>query len=107
MANLRRVRKELSDELPEFQRGNVMSRNYSKIVFSVRIKKGLTQKQLASLANVSVKTIHRLESGSGGITDDTYSKVFEALDLTLKDVADFFREGETEGHTKTRGLIKS
>ena len=34
-----------------------------------RMDQKLTQSQLAELAGVGVKTIHRIEGGNGGVTD--------------------------------------
>jgi len=71
---------------------DTMAESFSDIVFSYRVRQGLTQQQLANKAEVAVKTIHRIEGGSGGITDTTYEKVFKALDLNWQDVISFVSE---------------
>lgn len=47
--------------------------------------------------NVGVKTIHRIEGGSGGITATTYEKVFRALDIDMVEVVRYLGEKEQQG----------
>jgi len=61
---------------------------FGQLVFAARMEKKLTQNRLAELADVSQKTIHRIEGGSGGITVNTYEKVFAALELSDENLAD-------------------
>ncbi|MGX2962116.1 hypothetical protein JNUCC23_23235 (plasmid) [Peribacillus sp. JNUCC 23] len=44
------------------------------------------------MANVAVKTIHRIEGGSGGITDKTYEKVLGALNIGWEEAVIFLAE---------------
>lgn len=63
-----------------------------RIFFSYRIRGGFTQQQLADEAKVGVKTIHRIEGGSGGITDTTLEKVLRALDVDWEDALTYLAE---------------
>ncbi|SFH49881.1 Helix-turn-helix [Priestia megaterium] len=67
---------------------NVISQSFSVLIRTFRLRFKLTQKGLASKAGVTVKTIYRSESGSGGITDKTYQKIFNALAITPEDMVD-------------------
>ncbi|MEK4671542.1 helix-turn-helix domain-containing protein [Niallia sp. FSL R7-0271] len=68
------------------------SASLGKLVFAARMDKKLTQKELADKSGVAVKTIHRIEGGSGGVTDKTYQKVFTALKLSQDDLAEAFKK---------------
>ena len=84
---------ELISEMPELSpTTDTMSEGFADIVFSYRVRKGLTQQQLADKARVGVKTIHRIEGGSGGITDTTYEKVLRALDVDWEEAVTFLAE---------------
>lgn len=65
---------------------------HARLVFGTRMEQGYTQQQLADLAGVGVKTIHRIEGGSGGITDTTLEKVFAALAVSYDDIAEAFKK---------------
>lgn len=69
-----------------------LSASFGKLVFATRMERKLTQSQLADLANEGVKTIHRIEGGSGGITDTTYEKVFHALKITNEDLEEVLKK---------------
>ncbi|MED3918620.1 helix-turn-helix transcriptional regulator [Priestia aryabhattai] len=77
--------------------GNVISQSFSVLIFAFRLKSGLTQQELADKANVTVKTIHRAEGGSGGIVDKTYQKIFDALEITPQDMADALSKKSNAG----------
>ncbi|MGW6255151.1 MULTISPECIES: helix-turn-helix transcriptional regulator [Bacillati] len=84
---------ELVSEMPALKpTSNTMSEGFADIIFSYRIRQGLTQQKLADLATVAVKTIHRIEGGSGGITDKTYEKVLKALDVDWEEAVTFLAE---------------
>ena len=73
---------ELESAIPTLANNtDTIAEAFSDIVFSYRVRQGLTQQQLANKAEVAVKTIHRIEGGSRDITDATYEKVFKALDI--------------------------
>ncbi|MGN7397948.1 helix-turn-helix domain-containing protein [Peribacillus frigoritolerans] len=69
---------------------------YARLVFGTRMEKGYTQQQLANLADVGVKTIHRIEGGSGGITDKTLDKVFSVLGITHDDIGEAFKQTQDD-----------
>jgi len=77
--------------------GNVISQSFSVLIFAFRLKAKLTQQELADNAGVTVKTIHRAEGGSGGITDKTYQKIFDALAITPEDMADALSKKSNAG----------
>lgn len=49
------------------------------MTFSLRMKQGLTQQQLADKAGVIIEDIHRMEGGSIRVSDVISSKVLGAL----------------------------
>lgn len=69
-----------------------MSEGFADIVFSYRVRKGLTQQQLADMADVTPKTIHRIEGGNGGIKDKTYENVLKALNVDWIEAVSFLSE---------------
>lgn len=48
-------------------------------ILNIRLKKGLSQTQLAELAGFTQKTISRIEGGDPGVKMETYEKVFMVL----------------------------
>ncbi|MFD1067312.1 helix-turn-helix domain-containing protein [Oceanobacillus locisalsi] len=60
---------------------------YAKIIFARRLQCGYTQEELANKANIGLKTISRAEGGFDNLSTVTYDKIFQALDLSVKDVA--------------------
>lgn len=75
---------------------------FADIVFSTRVGGGHTQQQLADMANVSVKTVHRIEGGSGGIVDAELKKVLAALGVEWEEAHTYLVKGEAE---KTGGRV--
>ena len=61
---------------------------YAKIIFSRRIAIGYSQKELAEIAVVGQKTISRAEGGFDNLSTETYNKIFHALNLTVREVAE-------------------
>jgi transcriptional regulator with XRE-family HTH domain len=57
-------------------------------VFALRAKRGLTQRQLASLAGTTQSVIARLESGEHEIRVGILNRIAEALSLTWRVVFD-------------------
>jgi len=95
MANLINLSQQLVNDSQDKSNGNFLSSAFGKMIFSYRIRTNKTQKELAELANVSPKTIHRIEGGSGGIGDETYSKVFKALSISEKEIAEFLLNNQS------------
>jgi transcriptional regulator with XRE-family HTH domain len=60
-----------------------------------RIKKGITQKQLAEMAGVSLSLIGTTESYKNKYSKSTIKKIFKALDLNIKD-ANIFPENKSQ-----------
>ena len=56
----------------------------SRKLRGAREEAGLTQAQLADLAEISSRTIYLFENEKGSIRLDTYLKLLEALGLELK-----------------------
>lgn len=52
-------------------------------ILNIRLKKGLSQKQLGELAGVTQKTISRSEGADPGVKIGTYEKVLMALDTDV------------------------
>lgn len=92
MTDLLKLGKNLADKNPELiPTGTPISRNFAELIFIKRMELGLTQSELAKKAKVGTKTIHRIEGGSGGVTDTTYQKVCDVIGITSDDIAESFR----------------
>lgn len=63
---------------------------FGTIVFSYRMERNLSQKELAKRAGVSVKTIHHAEGGSYNLSFQMYELIFSALEIDKKDYAHLF-----------------
>ncbi|MCJ7842308.1 helix-turn-helix transcriptional regulator [Lederbergia sp. NSJ-179] len=61
---------------------------YAKIIFARRMEFGYSQQELAKKANTGLKTISRAEGGFDNLSTETYDKIFHALDLKVRDVAE-------------------
>lgn len=61
---------------------------YAKIIFFRRVQYGYSQQELADKADVGLKTISRAEGGFDNLSTETYDKIFRALDLSVRDVAE-------------------
>lgn len=92
MADLINLGNQLANDFPDKASGNFIASAFGKMVFSYRVRSKQTQKELAEFAGISTKTIHRIEGGSGGVSDETYAKVFKALKIQEKEIAEFFME---------------
>ncbi|MCG7334302.1 helix-turn-helix transcriptional regulator [Sporosarcina sp. ACRSM] len=67
---------------------NGLSPVYAKIIFSHRVALGYSQKELAQLAHVGQKTISRAEGGFDNLSTETYDKIFDALNLGVREIAE-------------------
>jgi transcriptional regulator with XRE-family HTH domain len=93
MADLVNLGNELINDIPELKPTFFsLSSALGELTFAARMEKRITQLELAKLAGVGVKTIHRIEGGSGGITDKTYDKVFAALELSGDTIAESIKK---------------
>lgn len=78
--------KEGHSDLKESLEG--LSPVYAKIIFARRMQYGYSQQELAKKANIGLKTISRAEGGFDNLSTETYDKIFHALDLNVRDVAE-------------------
>lgn len=77
----------LSDEKFELKEVvNGLSPIYARIIFSNRLKLGYSQKKLAEVAGIGVKTVSRAESGLENLSTEIYDKLFKALGLSVGDI---------------------
>lgn len=60
----------------------LMAEKRSQIIFKQRMVVGLTQSQLAERANVTQKTVSRIERGDTKVRETTLQKVYEVLGIT-------------------------
>ncbi|RKD91341.1 helix-turn-helix domain-containing protein [Mangrovibacterium diazotrophicum] len=56
------------------------SQNFSKEIKELRLKKGLSQEELASLSGLSLRTIQRIEKGETNPHGDTKRKIINILE---------------------------
>lgn len=62
----------------------MMAEKRSQIIFKQRMSVGLTQSELAERANVTQKTVSRMERGDSKVRETTLQKVYEVLGITEK-----------------------
>lgn len=74
---------------------------YAKIIFYRRMACGYSQKELANLADIGLKTISRAEGGFDNLSTETYDKIFQALNLSIKDVAEAMIHLDHNEHAAT------
>lgn len=55
-------------------------KNFNREIKKIRIKKGLSQKELANLSNLSLRTIQRIENGETNPIGDTKRKIISTLE---------------------------
>lgn len=60
--------------------------NFGKQIKSLRLKKGWSQEQLASLANVHRTYIGMIERGEKNVTLTNIYKIANALEISLRDL---------------------
>lgn len=61
-----------------------MAEKRSQIIFKQRMTVGLTQSQLAERANVTQKTVSRIERGDTKVRETTLQKVYAVLGITAQ-----------------------
>jgi len=67
---------------------NNLAKEFGKKIQIERIKKEISQEQLAELSNLHRNTISDIEHGKASPTLDTIYKLAKALDLTLSEIVD-------------------
>lgn len=91
MKDFNELDEELKSEMPELKSIiSIQSEFIADIVFSLRVKQGLTQQQLADKAGVIIQDIHRIEGGSFKVADSIYSKALAALNNMSEEEYDSF-----------------
>ena len=75
--------------------GNVLD-VFSRRMKEERIKKGLTQQELADLANVSLKTVKRYESGAKAMQLEVAYNIANALDISLQQLLPYSKRNTVE-----------
>ncbi|MGE7919667.1 helix-turn-helix transcriptional regulator [Viridibacillus sp. NPDC093762] len=60
----------------------VMAEKRSQLIFKQRMSVGLTQSELAVQANVTQKTVSRIERGDIKVRETTLQKVYDVLGIT-------------------------
>lgn len=82
MKDFRELDTELMRKMPNLKpKTDSIPTELAGIVFSNRIRKGLTQQQLSDKAGVDIKAIHKIEGANVGISDAIYEKVFKVLNI--------------------------
>jgi len=69
---------------------------HGNVIFYLRHQKGFTQEQLADLAKVEKRLIPSIEGGVNLIDQSVYSKVYQALGVSKKEVAKWILTFEAE-----------
>lgn len=95
MSDLFKLGMDLVKEIPNSELKNKflgISGVHARLTFANRVHQGYTQQQLADLAGVGVTTIHRIEGGHGGVTQNKLDQVFAALEITNEDIAEAFQD---------------
>lgn len=88
MNNLEDFKQRLLD-INELAKDVFNSREYtiSRLIFKRRMELGLTQVDLAKKANVTQKTISRIEGADKGVRERTLIKVLQALEMDINSPA--------------------
>ncbi len=81
----------------------------SETLVLLRKKRGLTQEQLAEMANVTVRTIQRIENGESIPRSFTIKSLADALEINFEDLSDgldqpTISDGNSEPVTETHFL---
>lgn len=73
-----------------------MENKVGEKIVQIRKRKGLSQDELAGMANVNIRTIQRIENGETEPRGHTLSSICKALDVNIEDILDY---GKTEDKT--------
>ncbi|WKB36336.1 helix-turn-helix transcriptional regulator [Terrilactibacillus sp. S3-3] len=87
MSDLIKLTHQLNAQIPGgreemFSLENLMG----ELIFGYRMRRGLSQEELAKRAGVDKKSVYRVEGGHSRISSETYNKLLKALDVTLETV---------------------
>ncbi len=66
------------------QKYNIMSMSIQEVMKERRKKLGITQQDLAEMAEVGISTIKQIESGKGNPSLGTVEKIMEVLGMEIK-----------------------
>ncbi len=66
------------------QKYNIMSMSVQEVMKERRKKLGITQQDLAEMAEVGISTIKQIESGKGNPSLGTVEKIMEVLGMEIK-----------------------
>lgn len=66
------------------QKYNIMSMSIQEVMKEHRKKLGITQQDLAEMAEVGISTIKQIESGKGNPSLGTVEKIMEVLGMEIK-----------------------
>ena len=91
------------EAVPEMEKhlGNNIGATFSKVIFALRVQKGLTQEKLAKISGVGAKTIYRAEGGSYNLGIDNYNKILNGLGVPLTEFVDLLKAAAEEQQKKT------
>lgn len=101
MANLRNLGREMvkakNPELHKSLFGSTAS-IFGQLILEKRMSKGISQDDLALMANTTQKTISRVEGGNSNVTMDTYDKLFDALNISPEERGQAFLKKAERGN---------
>ncbi|RYM06485.1 XRE family transcriptional regulator [Sporolactobacillus sp. THM7-7] len=55
-----------------------------ELIFGYRMRRGLSQEELAKRAGIDKKSVYRVEGGHSRISSETYNKLLRALDVAFE-----------------------
>jgi uncharacterized Tic20 family protein len=70
---------------------------------ALRIRNGLSQEQLASIAQINLRTVQRIEAGESEPRGDTFKRLASALNVTLDELINWV-EKEDKGYLMVLNL---
>lgn len=64
-------------------------KSFGEHLRQIRAKRGMSQQQLADVANIAKQTVHRIENAQFAVTLDVLLSLSEGLEIPLKELMDF------------------
>lgn len=101
MGNFKKIGRDfIKEKYPELNEilFDSMSAIFGNLVSAKRMSKGLSQDELATMAEVTQKTISRVEGGNSNVTMNTYQKLFRILDISKEEVAEALQKKAKRGN---------